>query len=1533
MDASGLDHPTDQTLRSYGAGQLHGDLAESVHSHLGFCADCRQRVAEFSGDTFLGRLRDGQFRPESPAPVSPSLAGLPISEGSPTSTDPPPTNSIPLGLSEHPDYEILGELGRGGMGVVYLAWNRLMGRKEVLKVVSRELMNRRRVLDRFHREIRNAAQLHHPNIVTAHSAFRAGENIVFAMEYVEGRDLATYVRGQGPLPVAYACNFTYQAALGLQYAHEKGMVHRDIKPSNLILARHGKRPVVKVLDFGLAKATHEGPVDKSLTHEGQMLGTPDYIAPEQSLDAAKADIRADIYSLGCTLHYLLTGGPPFQGASLYEVLQAHHSIEAKPLDVVRPDVPRDLAAVVGKMMAKDPAGRYQTPGDVAQELKQFFKQDGAAPARSKADVSGADEPANSHKLTRPKTETIQPPSGSAPASILEDSGIFRNLPEPAQPATSTARNAAQRSAAKPVGSNQAEPICRSLPAMEDRESVAAPAKPVAVAPGVARSRRLWPAAAGVLVLGLAIAWAIGVFNVKTKDGVIVLEHVPENAVVEVDGERAIVTPVGGEPVKIPAPPGKRFVVVKRNNDLLLGESVTLESGKSFKLAVRNIADNDGALVLEKLPANAVVEVDGKMVPVNSATGELVKIQISPGTHGLLVKLGNEVLLGESVTVESSRELKLRVPAKETAAKQPPALASAAVPPPAQQPSTAWTSPSTKMAFVRIKGGEFMMGSPESDVDANDDEKPQHKVRISPFLMGVTEVTRGQFRVFVDETGYKTEAEKDGEGGWGWNEETKEFEQDRRYTWQRQGFDQTDEHPVVNVSWNDAQAFITWLSRKEGETYRLPTEAEWEYACRAGTTSSYFCGNDPEGLAAVANIMDRTAKDNFPDYETIAARDGYVYTAPVGRFQANALALYDMHGNVWEWCADWYDAEYYKRSPVDDPPGPPGASRRVIRGGCWCYDPRRCRAACRNSFPSEYGFGGLGFRLALKLPGEIGLTPRSADGKTAASSGGDKARIESILERIRQPRRSELGEEVDKAIRDAVRFLKSNQRDDGSWTDIELEARTGMTSLVTLALISADEKPDSPTIHKALEYLRHFGPSELRSTYAISLQTMVFAAAEPQRDQSRIAASVRWLEQAQIKPDDRVLWPGAWSNSDTKRRPCDNSNSLIALLGLDAASEAGLPVKPEVWALAGTYWEKGQKTDGSWAYIPDSILSDNPNLTTSTSGMTCAGISSLIISGLRGYQRPECIQGESIQNCGKGAVNRNVHRGIDWLANHFKVGQNYGAGQEWRFCYLYGLERAGRLAGVRLFGEHDWYRLGADQLVHEQNKLSGFWRGALVEEDRVLATTFALLFLAKGRAPVLINKLRHAPVDDWQNDPDDVRNLVGIVSRDWKSLLTWQVIDPGVASVSDLLQAPIVFFNGHGVPEFSTTAKENFRKFVDQGGFIFADACCGSADFDKGFKKLMTDLFPEKDHELQPLPENHPIWLAKYQLDPKIYPLSGIQHGARTAVVYSPKDLSCYWNQAMDASSDPGVVKATQLGQNVIQYATGGKVAHDKLSSF
>ncbi len=271
-----------------------------------------------------------------------------------------------------------------------------------------------------------------------------------------------------------------------------------------------------------------------------------------------------------------------------------------------------------------------------------------------------------------------------------------------------------------------------------------------------------------------------------------------------------------------------------------------------------------------------------------------------------------------------------------------------------------------MRFKLIPKGAFSMGSPAEDKQALGDEKPRHRVTIKrPFYLGVTEVTRGQFRRFVADAGYQTEAEKDGQGGHGWNKQTGKFELNPKYSWRNAGFDQTDDHPVVNVTWNDAVALAAWLSQKEGRTYRLPTEAEWEYACRAGTNSSYSFGNDAEGLAAVGNVYDATAKPKLKmPWDSIAASDGFVFTAPVGHYPANAWGLYDMHGNVWEWCADWYDKNYYKSSPAVDPAGPSRASVRVLRGGCFVYGPRYGRSAVRFTFAPALREGDMGFRLAL-----------------------------------------------------------------------------------------------------------------------------------------------------------------------------------------------------------------------------------------------------------------------------------------------------------------------------------------------------------------------------------------------------------------------------------------------------------------------------------------------------------------------------------------------------------------------------------------
>jgi serine/threonine protein kinase len=499
MNASQSLHPTDHALRAYGLGNLDAAAAESIDNHLESCSDCQRRVAELSSDRFLERLRKAQVPPVSPGPITSSTTRRSMLDtGAAGSARPPPARTLPPGLADHPDYEITRELGRGGMGVVYLAQNKLMGRTEVLKVVGSHLINRSGVADRFLAEIRNAARLHHPNIVTAYAALRIGESLVLAMQYVEGLDLAKVVQGRGSLPVAQACNYVHQAALGLQHAHEHGMVHRDIKPSNLMLTRDGNRALIKVLDFGLAKVESEGAVDGGLTREGQMLGTPDYIAPEQIIDSRRADIRADVYSLGCTLYHLLTGGPPFRGTSLFDILEAHHSMEAMQLNLARPEVPLELAALVAKMMAKEPKRRFQEPKEVAFALTRFFKKGNPAFQSAETEVSHGGQLCSGLPVTGVALAPTQ--------SLTNDAGPI----------------AQQQSVAMPSARET-----KWQPPIDLRE----PDRTRAGTPAIARTWGppwLGPSViVGVLMLGLIAAWLGGVFKVKTRDGVIVLENVPE----------------------------------------------------------------------------------------------------------------------------------------------------------------------------------------------------------------------------------------------------------------------------------------------------------------------------------------------------------------------------------------------------------------------------------------------------------------------------------------------------------------------------------------------------------------------------------------------------------------------------------------------------------------------------------------------------------------------------------------------------------------------------------------------------------------------------------------------------------------------------------------------------------------------------------------------------------------------------------------------------------------------------------------------
>jgi sulfatase modifying factor 1 len=269
-----------------------------------------------------------------------------------------------------------------------------------------------------------------------------------------------------------------------------------------------------------------------------------------------------------------------------------------------------------------------------------------------------------------------------------------------------------------------------------------------------------------------------------------------------------------------------------------------------------------------------------------------------------------------------------------------------------------------MTFVSIPAGEFVMGSPLSEPLRFDNETA-HRVRIThPFLMSTTHVTVAQFAAFVKDSGYVTAAEKEGWAYGAWNAKTNQWDKLDGASWRHPGFPQTPDHPVVDVTWNDAMTFCDWLSQKEGKTYRLPTEAQWEYACRAGSQGAYIWGDNPDAGAGFANCLDQTAKERFNLFPPFNWSDGFVCTSPVASFKPNAWGLYDMLGNTLQWCSDYFGD--YPSDAVGDPARESGEQRN-LRGGAFIYGPKHSRCAFRGRNNPDFRNFYIGFRVVCADP--------------------------------------------------------------------------------------------------------------------------------------------------------------------------------------------------------------------------------------------------------------------------------------------------------------------------------------------------------------------------------------------------------------------------------------------------------------------------------------------------------------------------------------------------------------------------------------
>ncbi len=368
-------HLAVEQLRAFQAGNLAEEQIAEVEAHLQGCVACCDVLSGLPEDDFLLRVRCACENPPTQLQIEPSSTPPPHDTANLPDT---PLETTASATPPLPGYEDVRELGRGGMGVVYAATHAVMGRRVAIKVIHPEFSSNPVAVERFRREVLAAARLSHPNIVTAYDAGEEGGRSFLVMEHLDGETLGDRLNRLGPLPVAEACDAVRQAALGVQHALDHGLIHRDVKPHNLMRTADG---TIKVCDFGLASLLSDRGLASRATAPNAIMGTPDYMAPEQAENARSADGRADVYALGCTLYHLLTGHVPFPEESVLLKLVAHRTQTRPSAGRLRPEIPPELDGVLRRAMARKPANRYQTPGDFAKALEPFADPAHCSPRR------------------------------------------------------------------------------------------------------------------------------------------------------------------------------------------------------------------------------------------------------------------------------------------------------------------------------------------------------------------------------------------------------------------------------------------------------------------------------------------------------------------------------------------------------------------------------------------------------------------------------------------------------------------------------------------------------------------------------------------------------------------------------------------------------------------------------------------------------------------------------------------------------------------------------------------------------------------------------------------------------------------------------------------------------------------------------------------------------------------------------------------------------------------------------------------------
>jgi len=885
-------------------------------------------------------------------------------------------------------YRIIKALGKGAMGMVYLAEDSQLQRQVALKTPHFEQEPTPELLERFYREARAAANLRHPNICPVHDVGQIEGTHYISMAFIDGHPLSAFIRAK-PQPERQILIVVRKLAQALEEAHERGIVHRDLKPANIMVDKRNE-PII--MDFGLARKL-EREQSVRIRQSGMLIGTPAYMSPEQiEGEPDKVGRASDQFSLGVILYELLTGQLPFRG-SLSAVMAQIITKDPTPPSQLRPDLDLRIEALCQKMLAKDPAKRFASLAAVAEEIAVILRNPGgkqtstALASGQPAVLPPATDPnalaSTARQSAAKKTLAGQPPLASLAAkdlTSLEELArkcltrhdydqvvqIVDRIPAKKRTAAlkellQTASEKADEIAYLVVEIDEAVRFKDRTTALKKADEL------LKIKPGHHRALKVQQAFAGYgegrarllkqftrpwneggWIPWSALAFGLAVFGVMLgvviiwlgKGGTIVVHTEVAGVNVAVKDQSALITvPDTQQSLEVSA--GDHLLTVSYQGLKTLTKSFTLKKGEQKILDV-HIAGPDliAHFTDEPAPTPAAKESSSKLADAGR--------EIVPKPPVVVPPRPKPAALVAPFAVEAAR------------------VAQAQWTGYLQQPGELTNNIGMKLRL--IPPGAFVMGSTGPDPLQHTQQKPPHKVHIShPFYIGAYEVTRGEFAKFVAATGYVTEAEKNGGKAAGMNDKGNLTEQ-ANLSWKKPGFEQTDAHPVVIVSWNDVTAFCRWLSGKEGQTYRLPSEAEWEYACRAGTLTPFISGAHLNDVFSVGNGLDATFRQHFhmsnSAKETdVRPSDGFVFTAPVGSYRANAFGLCDMHGNVWEWCQDWYSAPY-SAAEVTDPTGAAEGSQRVTRGGGFDCG-MTTTSASRDHVNPAHRYANIGFRVVCE----------------------------------------------------------------------------------------------------------------------------------------------------------------------------------------------------------------------------------------------------------------------------------------------------------------------------------------------------------------------------------------------------------------------------------------------------------------------------------------------------------------------------------------------------------------------------------------